>query len=112
MKNNISPHDWRYIFVSALFVGGIVSIFSSSAPDGLEATALMHGLSVKDSTSFAGILQGYSFPGINNSLFATSITGIIGACVVFVILAFIGKTLYRFETPSSKTIKPVSIQKQ
>lgn len=65
----------------ALFLAIIVSPFASPWPDGLERVA---GES-ETHPILPAIIPDYVFPGIKNEKIATSIAGMFGALIVFLI---------------------------
>jgi cobalt/nickel transport protein len=71
--------------VIALFLAGIISIFASSSPDGLEKVAENLGFLEKgegDPTLKAPVPD-YAMPGIKNEKLATGIAGIVGTLILF-----------------------------
>ncbi len=92
MKNN-----WKTILLVALFVGGILSLFASSLPDGLEKIAETQGFLEQGRRLFVAIIPDYMMPGVHSEPFATSLAGIIGTLSVFLILFFVGRALYQTE---------------
>jgi cobalt/nickel transport protein len=90
MKNN-----WKTVFFVSICVGGILSLFASSSPDGLEKIAEAQGFLEQGKQLFVAIIPDYMMPGVRSELFAKSLAGIIGTLFVFGILFFIGKVLYR-----------------
>lgn len=70
----------KIILIFALVIGGGLSLFASSYPDGLEKVALAQGFLEKTNQS-----------GVS----AKTLEGIIGTLFVFAILFLAGKLLYR-----------------
>jgi len=72
-------------FVVSLFLAGIISLFASSFPDGLEKVA--EKLSFLEKGEGEPVINSpipdYVVPGLKNEKLATSIAGIIGTLVVF-----------------------------
>lgn len=93
MKNN-----WKRVFTWAVFVGGVLSLFASSSPDGLEKVAEIQGFLEQGKQLFVAVIPDYMMPGIHNQKLATSLAGIVGTSAVFVALVLIGKYLYTFES--------------
>lgn len=91
MRNN----RWKFIFIFSLVIGGGLSLFASSSPDGLERVAQMQGFFGNSTQFFPSFLSNYQIPGIHSGALATSFSGIIGVSVVFLFLFFVGKILYR-----------------
>ncbi len=88
---------WKRVFIAAVFIGGIVSLFASASPDGLEKVAEAQGFLGQGKQLFAAALPDYMMPGIHNEKLATSLAGIIGTTAVFIVLLFLGRSLYAFE---------------
>lgn len=88
-------NDWKIILFVAVAVGGGLSLFASSAPDGLQKIAELQGFLGNGKRFFAAAIPGYVLPGVADKKLATSISGIIGTLSVFLLLVFIGKFLYR-----------------
>jgi len=85
--------DWRWIFVVALGIGGIVSLYASSAPDGLARVAEMQGFSDRGSQSLAAMIPNYAISGISNPVSAKSLAGMVGSGAVFAVLTLLGTVL-------------------
>ena len=92
MKNN-----WKIVFAWAVVVGGGLSLLASSSPDGLEKVAEVQGFLGQGKQLFVVAIPDYSVPGIYDASLATSLAGIIGTSVVFLVMSFLGRYLYRFE---------------
>ena len=71
--------------VIALVLAGIISIFASSWPDGLEKVAEKLNFLEKGEgqPALTSPIPGYAIPGIGNEKLAKSIAGILGTLVVF-----------------------------
>jgi len=71
--------------VLALFLAGIISMFASPLPDGLEKVAENHGFLEKGEGEppIKSPVPDYAWPGLKNEKLATSIAGIAGTLVVF-----------------------------
>ncbi|MEW9124487.1 MAG: PDGLE domain-containing protein [Thermotaleaceae bacterium] len=80
--------------LAALIVAGILSPFASSSPDGLERVGEDTGFIewAKDNIITA-IIPDYMFPGISHEGIATSLAGVIGVGLTFLLLYLIGKFL-------------------
>lgn len=98
MKNN-----WKWVLLGSLLVGGILSLFASSSPDGLEKVAETKGFLGQGRQLFVAIIPDYSLPGVESEILATSLAGIIGTSVVCMLLFFVGKGLYGFGSREEKT---------
>jgi cobalt/nickel transport protein len=71
--------------VIALFLAGIISMFASSFPDGLEKVAENKGFLEKSEVEppIKSPVPDYTMPGLKNEKLATSIAGIAGTLLVF-----------------------------
>jgi cobalt/nickel transport protein len=71
--------------VIALFLAGIISMFASSWPDGLEKVAENKGFLEKGEVepTVKSPVPDYAMPGLKNEKLATSIAGIAGTLLVF-----------------------------
>jgi cobalt/nickel transport protein len=71
--------------IIALFLAGIISMFASSSPDGLEKVAENLGFLEKGEgePAIKSPAPDYALPGLKNEKLATSIAGIAGTLVVF-----------------------------
>jgi len=71
--------------VVSLFLAGLVSLFASSFPDGLEKVAENLGFIEKGEVkpSVKSPIPDYEWPGLENKKLATSIAGIAGTLIVF-----------------------------
>ncbi len=71
----------------ALICAGLISLFASSFPDGLERVAENLGFLEKGEGEpvLKSPIPDYALPGIKNEKLATSIAGIIGTLLVFVV---------------------------
>lgn len=65
--------------IVVLLVAGLLSLFASSSPDGLERVAEDHGFLERGEATLAAPLPDYLFPGIANEKLATSCAGLVGA---------------------------------
>ncbi|MBU0597877.1 PDGLE domain-containing protein [Patescibacteria group bacterium] len=86
----------KYIYLAliAFLIGGIVSLFASSSPDGLEKVAEDKGfIQTALDYPFQTLLPDYTFP-VNNEYLATALAGTIGTVVVFLIILLAGKVLF------------------
>lgn len=73
--------------IVSLFLAGLISIFASPWPDGLEKVAEDKGFLEKGEVEppIKSPIPDYVFPGVKNEKVATSIAGILGTVVVFVL---------------------------
>jgi len=84
---------WHIALIICVGIGGIFSLFASAEPDGLERVAHDQGFIDKEGESSFEIIPDYSSPGIDNEMIATSIAGIIGVVLMFVLVYYIGIAL-------------------
>jgi cobalt/nickel transport protein len=70
---------------AALLVGGLLSGFASSRPDGLERVAEDRGFAERAAGRplVASPLTDYLFPGIKNERLATGLAGFTGTLLLF-----------------------------
>ncbi|MDQ1318676.1 MAG: cobalt/nickel transport protein [Candidatus Poribacteria bacterium] len=71
--------------VVAIFLAGVISMFASSHPDGLEKVAENLGFLEKGEGQplVKSPVPDYEWPGLENKKLATSIAGIAGTLIVF-----------------------------
>lgn len=79
--------DVIFGLVIALILGGLISLFASSFPDGLEKVAENLGFLEKGEGDpvLKSPIPDYAFPGLESEKLATSIAGILGTLVVFAV---------------------------
>lgn len=77
---------WARLFIFALLVGGILSIFSSTNPDGLNRVAFDTGFSTQQASAIKGIFPNYGIPGISPAWLAKGLAGFLGTLFVFAII--------------------------
>ena len=85
MKKNPRLFIASALFVS-LFLAGVVSAFSSTAPDGLEKA--VQQLGIKESSESVWTqspMPDYSVPAVENQSLSTSLSGLAGTVLVFVL---------------------------
>ncbi len=73
---------WMVGLVVCLLMAGLLSLFASPLPDGLERVAEDHGFAEKAEELFSSPFPDYSLPGLGGAL-STSLAGVLG---VFLIL--------------------------
>ncbi len=89
-------NNWKKVFLVSIFVGGSLSLFASSSPDGLEKIAEAQGFLAQGKHLVSGLFPDYQVPSIHNGGLASSLAGIIGTFFVFSMLFIVGHLLYRF----------------
>lgn len=78
--------------VSALAIGGILSLFASQNPDGYEKVGEELGFIQKATTYFSTPFADYTIGG-GDSWLSNSLAGIIGVILTFVAFIILGKIL-------------------
>ncbi len=91
---------WQSGLVICLAVGGVISLFASQSPDGLERVAEDKGFAESAEESSFEIMSDYSVPGVGSDRLSTSLAGIIGVLIMFVLVYSVGKLLRRGHEPS------------
>ncbi|MFQ6087337.1 MAG: PDGLE domain-containing protein [Candidatus Methanofastidiosia archaeon] len=76
---------WQYGLLVSLVFAGIFSIFASSLPDGLERVSEDLNFAERALTIFKSPIPDYLFPSIKNKALATSLAGVIGVFIVFLL---------------------------
>ncbi len=94
MKPKYTKNNWLLAFIVSLFVGGVLSLFASSSPDGLEKVAEQQGFLEMSRTMFAAPLSDYVVSGIPGEMLGASLAGFLGTAVVFILLFFFGRKLF------------------
>jgi len=86
----------KIILTASILIGGILSLFASSFPDGLEKVAETHGFITVAQSLFAGIMPDYIFPGLSYEPLAVALAGIFGTLITFCLIVIFGKIIIRF----------------
>jgi len=86
----------RFAIVSIAIVAAIVvlaAVYASSHPDGLERVAEQLGFisQATEEPVFAAPLPDYSTDAIKSPFWSTSVAGLIGAALVFIVVVLIGR---------------------
>lgn len=81
----------------AVFLGGVVSYWASSHPDGLEKAAEKLGFAqhAEGKQRVEGVLPDYSVPGVKSKFLSNAVAGIVGTLVVFGLLFGVGQLAAR-----------------
>ncbi|MEG5139795.1 MULTISPECIES: energy-coupling factor ABC transporter permease [unclassified Microcoleus] len=76
---------WVAPVVGVLLISGLLSLFASSWPDGLEAVAEKYGFKDKEAVAIENPtpLAGYTVKGLEEQPIATSIAGVVGSALCF-----------------------------
>jgi len=86
----------KIILAVSLFAGGILSIFASSFPDGLERVAEDKGFIGAGVSLISGIIPDYAMPGITYEPLAVALAGIFGTIFTFIIIFVLGRLFIKF----------------
>jgi hypothetical protein len=68
---------------ACLFMAGVLSLFASQDPDGLERVAEDLGFIGSEAHLHSAPAPDYSIPGMENEMLAASIAGITGTMLMF-----------------------------
>ncbi len=98
---------WIFGLAAALIIGGIISLFASPEPDGLERVAInLFGgeeqMEEKTTQLFNSQMPDYVIPGIENETLAASLAGVIGVLIIFTIVIVTGKILKGKQTQGAE----------
>lgn len=78
---------YLYLVIVSLVIGGFISLFASSSPDGLEKVAEDKGFIVRAlEYPFDTLAPGYAVSGISSEVLAAVLAGILGSITCFVII--------------------------
>lgn len=82
----MNKKDIIFALIIALFLAILISPFASSWPDGLEKVAEDKGfLQEAVVPTLASPIPDYAWPGVKNKILATSLAGVTGTLIVFII---------------------------
>ncbi len=86
-------HGWIWAaLAAAVFVGGVLSLFASRAPDGLQKVAADQGFGqAAQKPALPSLLAGYRIPGIRQGWLAAGLAGFCGTLVLFAAGAGVGR---------------------
>ncbi|MBU2617230.1 MAG: PDGLE domain-containing protein [Euryarchaeota archaeon] len=84
---------WHIGLIIALVLAGVISLFASPLPDGLERVAIDHDFLGEGHEVMHSPMPDYVVPGISNETLATSLAGLIGTLMMFGLVYGIGKAL-------------------
>jgi len=83
--------------VASVALGGVISYYASSSPDGLErADEIMSETGETESADgLPAPMAGYAVPGIRNARLAGGLAGVIGVAATFILCFLVGKLASR-----------------
>lgn len=91
MKDNY----WIFGLMFALFMAGVLSLYASPDPDGLERVAEDYGFAEEGHELIQSPMPDYTVSGIENEALSASLAGIIGTLFMFFVALILGKVLSR-----------------
>ncbi|MDF2724027.1 MAG: hypothetical protein K0Q59_3702 [Paenibacillus sp.] len=86
---NKSVRNWLIV---SLIIGGFVSLFASSHPDGFETAGESVGFIERAASYISSPLPDYSIPGLD-SWISSSLAGLIGVGITFGLFLLLGKVI-------------------
>jgi hypothetical protein len=86
---------WHSMLVLCLIIGGVISLFASENPDGLERVAEDKGFAEEAEENRVEILPDYTIPEIESDILSAFLAGICGVLVSFVAVYMVGRVLRR-----------------
>lgn len=89
MNKNKTVRNWLLV---SLVIGGFISLFASSHPDGFEKSGEELGFIGQATSLLSSPLPDYSVPGLPSTL-SSILAGLIGVVVVFGCFLLLGKWL-------------------
>ncbi|MGC1122817.1 MAG: PDGLE domain-containing protein [Candidatus Methanofastidiosia archaeon] len=88
---------WYYSLVICIVIGGVISLFASGSPDGLERVAEDKGFAEEAEESTFEIMPDYTVPLAGSDVASASLAGIVGVLIIFLAVYGIGKVFRRAE---------------
>ena len=88
---------WYYCLAICLIIGGVISLFASGSPDGLEKVAEDKGFAEEAEESSFEIMPDYTVSLIGSEVVSASLAGIIGVLLMFLLVYGLGRILRRVE---------------
>ena len=79
----------KLILAWALFGGGVLSVFASAWPDGLEKVAEAKYFTALAVSHWPGLMPDYAWPGIGPEWLATALAGLAGVLFVLGLFKFV-----------------------
>lgn len=83
----------------SLLMGGVISFWASSHPDGLEWVAEEKGFlgkaSENETQKNAAPIPDYEMPGVENNFLKVSLAGVVGTLICFGLALLLGRLLRR-----------------
>lgn len=102
---------WVWTLLVGLGIAAVLSPFASSLPDGLEWVAEKAGISTESQDNAtqpgpAAPLADYTVPGVSDPALGSSLSGVLGALLVFVVLLGLGALLARRKVTHTSLAAP------
>ncbi|MBN2517571.1 MAG: PDGLE domain-containing protein [Candidatus Altiarchaeota archaeon] len=91
---------WHIGLAAALLVGGIISLFASPEPDGLERVAEDNEFIDKGGNVISAPMPDYLAPGVEDEYLSASLAGVVGVLATFGFVVLIGNVLKKWNTTS------------
>lgn len=86
---------WHAGLIACLILGGVISLFASESPDGLERVAKDKGFEKYAQGDSYEIMPDYTVPGIGSETLSTSLAGIVGVLLIFALTYGMGRIFRR-----------------
>lgn len=86
---------WHYSLMICLIIGGVLSLFASQSPDGLERVAEDKEFAENAEESNFEIMPDYVVPGIESDTLSASLAGVLGVIIMVVLVYGLGRILRR-----------------
>jgi len=82
------------LLAAALVIGGLVSWFASTRPDGLERVAVDQGFDTREEESSVSVFPDYTVPGFGGFC-SRALAGLIGVVATFGVVIIAGRLIAR-----------------
>lgn len=86
---------WHVGLIVAVFIGGILSLFASPEPDGLERVAEDYEFIKEGEEAINSPFPDYVIPAIEDETLSASMAGVVGVLMIFGLALLIGRALKR-----------------
>lgn len=88
---------YSLLALTSLLITGILSLFASASPDGLEKVAEEKGFIAKAlEYPLTVFMPDYALSGTSNEYLATALAGVLGTIIVFLFVYFLVRGLSRY----------------